>query len=80
MVRKYGAKPLLFRCFSRPLDKGADVFMRTKHGENALHLTVPRGTSEAVKLLLDSDVPVNAENSLKETPLHVVFPAFEHSI
>ncbi len=51
--------------------KGANVKLRTKYGETALHLAAFRLNAKAVRLLLDAGAEINAQiyTSSKGTPL-----------
>jgi ankyrin repeat protein len=53
------------------LDHSADLNVKNKDGQAALHLAVEQGYSKAVRLLIEKGADVNVKNDTdKETPLH----------
>lgn len=46
------------------------VMVRTPHGRTLLHAAAEEGNTEAVTLLLDAGIPVDARDNNEETPLH----------
>lgn len=49
---------------------GADVGVRTRKGDTALHAAARAGFCELARVLLGASVDVNARNAAGRTPLH----------
>ncbi|MFH1920948.1 MAG: ankyrin repeat domain-containing protein [Planctomycetota bacterium] len=53
------------------LDRGANVNVRSKSGDTALHTAALQGGIEALRLLLKEGADPNAKNDRGQTPLHM---------
>lgn len=53
------------------LDAGADVNLRNRQGNTALHVAAEGRNTQVVELLLKAGAAVNAEDKWKQTPLHI---------
>ena len=53
----------------RKIKRGADLNWRDKNGNTLLHLAISFGCTEIAIRLIESGVPLEAENRLKITPL-----------
>jgi len=51
---------------------GADVYLRDKDGDAALHIAVRAGNFENTRSLLDQGVHINARNGAGLTPLAIL--------
>ncbi len=73
-------EPLVFGAVEWPsilqflINKGANIHIPFDGGNTILHYAAGRGTSETIDILVQAGSPINAKNSLGQTPLHANAP------